>query len=251
MGVLYLWFGDALLSLEESKDDVLAQLPQAKTAAASSSSSSSSTAAAEKKDEGEVSDDELAFQMLELAKKCLATLLNYIPAAAAAAAEAAAAEPAAAAKPDAETPATPKAETPKADAVAAATDPEAAAAATTGPAAAAAATDAAAAAAATLSREEIVTAATDLSFACMRLGDLQLMNNRFQDATEDYGEADYGEAVRVRGAFALGSSNLLAPSVSLAQSLFFSGDISKALETFKAVLLLQALLLSLQLRMSL
>ncbi|OEH75693.1 tetratricopeptide repeat-containing protein [Cyclospora cayetanensis] len=183
MGVFYLWFGDALLSKEESTEDMLAQLPQAAAAqpdsagVSGSQSSSASSGSTEQKEGVDTPDDELAFQMFELAKKCLANKLNY-------------------------TSPTEAADGSKAAAVQEATR--------------------------VLDRKEVVEAATDLSFACLRLGDLQLMNSRFQDATQDY-----GEAVAVRRAFNLGEAGLLAPSISLAQSVFFSGDTTKALTLFK------------------
>ncbi|XP_026189880.1 uncharacterized protein LOC34622786 [Cyclospora cayetanensis] len=184
MGVFYLWFGDALLSKEESTEDMLAQLPQAQPDSAGvsgSQSSSASSGSTEQKEGVDTPDDELAFQMFELAKKCLANKLNY-------------------------TSPTEAADGSKAAAVQEATR--------------------------VLDRKEVVEAATDLSFACLRLGDLQLMNSRFQDATQ-VGWADYGEAVAVRRAFNLGEAGLLAPSISLAQSVFFSGDTTKALTLFK------------------
>ncbi|KAL8427149.1 hypothetical protein Efla_007715 [Eimeria flavescens] len=165
--------------------------PEASSSNSSSSSSNSSSSSSNNSNNSssssnEPSDDELAFQMLELAKKCLSKKLNYTPAAAAATAATAAASTATTA---AATAATPAAGTPSKD---------------------------------------IAAIANDLAFACMRLGDLQLMNNRFDDATQDY-----GEAVSVRLAFGAPPSLLLAPRLSLAQATFFSGDLQKALQLFK------------------
>lgn len=129
-------------------------------AAAASSTSSSSTAERQQEQKQpqsvEGSDEELAFQMLEMAKQCLSRALKYVPAHRA----------------DSQQTALPQ-------------EGEAWADGTSSPAASRAA-DSNASAAAEGSREneafDRATAASDLAFAFMRLGDMQLMNNNFDEA---------------------------------------------------------------------
>ncbi|KAF8819638.1 tetratricopeptide repeat-containing protein [Cardiosporidium cionae] len=71
----------------------------------------------------------------------------------------------------------------------------------------------------------------DWSFVHIRLGDIQLMNEHFEEAMHDY-----KEAVSLRQKFLLPKESIIAPSLSLAQSRMFSGLKKEGLKDFEFTL---------------
>ncbi|CBZ52765.1 putative TPR domain-containing protein [Neospora caninum Liverpool] len=204
LSTYYLWFGDALLTKEEQNAELF-QFDKTKQEAAesgapssgaessaSSSSASGSSSSTEKgahsEEEvpggnaaGKVSDEELAFEMLEMAKRCLLKKLEKSPPPASSASSSSV-----------------QAEDEKGQA----------------------------------SKESVVHSdVIDLSFAYVRLADMQLMNERYDEAAQDY-----REAVSLRERYTLPEQTLMAPLLSLAQATFFSGKKKAALDVFKRTL---------------
>ncbi|PFH37853.1 tetratricopeptide repeat-containing protein [Besnoitia besnoiti] len=209
LSTYYLWFGDTLLTKEEQNAELFqfdkpkqeagdsgsASSTSSGASASSSSSSLSSAPSAEKGENahgsteeevpggnaaGKVSDEELAFEMLEMAKRCLLKKLENSP------------PPGAAASSSLQ--ACAKEEGGK-------------------------------------STVAVHTDVIDLSFAYVRLADMQLMNERYDEAAQDY-----GEAVALRERYHLPKETLMAPLLSLAQATFFSGKKTAALDVFKRTL---------------
>ncbi|EPT29621.1 tetratricopeptide repeat-containing protein [Toxoplasma gondii ME49] len=199
LSTFYLWFGDALLTKEEqnaelfqfdkAKQDAESGAAAASSAApASSSSATSSSSSTDKGTErheeevpggnaaGKVSDEELAFEMLEMAKQCLLKKLEKSP-----------------------PPAT--------------------------------SSDLAEGEKNQSNKDTVHSDVIDLSFAFVRLADMQLMNERYDEAAQDY-----GEAVSLRERYRLPEQTLMAPLLSLAQATFFSGKKKAALDVFKRTL---------------
>ncbi|PHJ23435.1 tetratricopeptide repeat-containing protein [Cystoisospora suis] len=235
MSPYYLWFGDTLLTKEEQNAELFqftkkttdgeadssaanaareTTTPSISTSslASGASSSSSSTASpsqsptpAQREEEvprgdaaGKVSDEELAFEMLEMAKKCLSMKLGESSSVSSASSS-------------------PQALLTKGDA----TESERKNQQNKGETKQETETDLA------LLHTDVI----DLSFAYVRLADMQLMNERYDDAA-----LDYRQAVELRERYKLPEETLMAPLLSLAQATFFSGNKHEALNLFNRTL---------------
>ncbi|GIX64842.1 homeodomain-like containing protein [Babesia caballi] len=79
----------------------------------------------------------------------------------------------------------------------------------------------------TLEGAELEKEVLDASYCLVRLGDMFLANNQFDEAA-----AEYGRAVELRRKYRLPDRHFASLYVSLAQSLMFSGRLGASLQTF-------------------